>query len=68
MLWRPSATADGDFGDWQPAYNALGDQRGRVGNDDPNDPQSSIAAWRHDLSLIGARATNESKHAGALRS
>jgi len=34
------------------AYNALGDQRDRGGDDDPNDPLSSVSAYRHDIALM----------------
>jgi serine/threonine protein kinase len=34
------------------SYNALGDQRNRLGDDDPKDPESSVSAYRHDLTII----------------
>ena len=48
---RPDATATELLAAGS-AYNALGDQRNRAGNDDANDSQSSTAAYRHNMALL----------------
>jgi serine/threonine protein kinase len=50
LATRPDATTD-ELAAAASAYNALGDQLSRIGADDPNDPQSSVSAYRHDLAL-----------------
>jgi tetratricopeptide (TPR) repeat protein len=63
---RPDATPD-EIASAAAAYNALGDQRNRAGKDDPNDPAGSVAAYRHDLSLIDRVLKMQPNHPRARR-
>lgn len=62
---RSNATSD-EIAMTASAYNALANGRNLAGQDDPDDGQSSIAAWRHGLTLAERELKMDPRHEKGL--